>query len=43
LETEEAGSEIRQLLLWALLALLLGEQWLASRLSYHPHPATAMG
>jgi len=36
LQGEEAGSEIRQFLLWSLLALLIVEQWLAYRLSYHP-------
>jgi len=36
LQGEEAGSEIRQWLLWALLGLLLGEQFLAYRMSYHP-------
>ena len=33
---KEAGSEIRQWLLWALLAFLLAEQALAYKLSYHP-------
>ena len=32
----ESGAEIRQWLLWALLALLIAEQALAYRLSYHP-------
>ncbi|MBI1349023.1 VWA domain-containing protein [bacterium] len=36
LQGEEAGSEIRQWLLWVLLALLIGEQLLAYRMSYHP-------
>ncbi|HUQ70279.1 MAG TPA: BatA domain-containing protein [Planctomycetaceae bacterium] len=36
LQGQEAGSEIRQWLLWGLLALLLGEQVLAYRMSYHP-------
>lgn len=35
LQGEEAGSEIRQFLLWTLLALLLLEQLLAYRMSYH--------
>ena len=38
-EGREAGAEIRQWLLWALLALLILEQALAYRLSYHP-PST---
>ena len=33
---KEAGSEIRQWLLWALLAFLVAEQALAYKLSYHP-------
>ena len=32
---KEAGSEIRQWLLWTLLALMIAEQALAYRLSYH--------
>lgn len=36
LQGEEAGAEVRQFLLWSLLALLLIEQWFAYRLSYHP-------
>ncbi len=40
LQGEEAGSEIRQWLLWLLLALLLGEQALAYRMSYHPQRTT---
>lgn len=36
IEGEEAGSEIRTLLLAALILLLLAEQWLGYRLSYHP-------
>lgn len=39
---QDAGSEIRQMLLWGLLALLLLEQALAYRLSYHPKTAGAM-
>ncbi len=39
---QEAGSEIRRGLLWILLALLICEQLLAYRLSYHPQTATAM-
>jgi hypothetical protein len=35
LQGQEAGSEIRQGLLWGLLLLLLGEQLLAYRMSYH--------
>ena len=35
-EGRESGAEIRQWLLWALLALLILEQALAYRLSYHP-------
>ena len=38
-EGREAGAEIRQWLLWALLALLILEQALAYRLGYHP-PST---
>ena len=38
-EGRESGAEIRQWLLWALLTLLILEQALAYRLSYHP-PAT---
>jgi Aerotolerance regulator N-terminal len=38
-EGRESGAEIRQWLLWALLALLILEQALAYRLSYHP-PST---
>lgn len=38
---KEAGSEIRQWLLWALLALMIAEQALAYRLSYHRIPAAA--
>lgn len=41
LQGQEAGSEIRQWLLWGLLALLLGEQLLAYRMSYHPATRTA--
>jgi hypothetical protein len=41
LQGQEAGSEIRQGLLWILLALLLLEQLLAYRLSYHPATRTA--
>lgn len=41
LQGEEAGSEIRQWLLWALLALLVGEQFLAYRMSYHPRMSFA--
>lgn len=41
LQGEEAGSEIRQALLWALLAILLAEQALAYRMSYHPRTRTA--
>lgn len=33
---QEAGAEIRRVLLWALLAFLVCEQLLAYRLSYHP-------
>jgi hypothetical protein len=33
---KEAGSEIRQWLLWSLLACLIAEQTLAYKLSYHP-------
>ncbi len=36
----ESGAEIRQWLLWALLALLIAEQALAYRLSYHPPTAS---
>jgi hypothetical protein len=39
-EGREAGSEIRQWLIWILFALLIVEQGLAWRLSYHP-PVTA--
>ena len=35
-EGKEAGAEIRQWLLWCLLALFLLEQALAYKLSYHP-------
>ena len=35
-EGREAGSEIRQWLIWLLLILLLAEQALGYRLSYHP-------
>ena len=35
-EGREAGSEIRQWLIWFLFALMLAEQALAYRLSYHP-------
>lgn len=35
-EGREAGSEIRQWLIWFLLATLIAEQALAYRLSYHP-------
>ncbi len=38
---KEAGSEIRQWLLWALLAFLVAEQALAYRLSYHPAQPTS--
>jgi hypothetical protein len=38
---QEAGAEIRKALLWGLLALLLLEQALAYRLSYHPQAAIA--
>lgn len=38
---QEAGAEIRKALLWGLLALLLLEQALAYRLSYHPQVAVA--
>jgi len=38
-EGKEAGAEIRQWLLWCLLALFLLEQALAYRLSYHPPAA----
>lgn len=41
LQGEEAGSEIRAWLLWALLGLFLFEQWFAYRLSYHPPPKKA--
>lgn len=34
---KEAGAEIRQWLLWILLILMIGEQALAYRLSYHRH------
>ena len=37
-EGREAGGEIRQWLLWGLLALFLLEQALAYKLSYHPPP-----
>lgn len=37
---KEAGSEIRQWLLWALLAFLVAEQALAYKLSYHPSQPT---
>ena len=36
LQGEEAGSEVRTMLLWLLLGMLVVEQWLAYRLSYHP-------
>jgi len=36
---EQAGQEIHDLVLLALLALLLCEQLLALKLSYHPRPA----
>ncbi|QDV30714.1 hypothetical protein Spb1_26480 [Planctopirus ephydatiae] len=36
IEGEEAGSELRTSLLAALVILLLAEQWLSYRLSYHP-------
>lgn len=39
-EGREAGSEIRQWLIWALLILLLAEQALGYRLSYHPPSKT---
>lgn len=42
LQGEEAGSEIRKWLLWMLLGLLLTEQLLAYRMSYHP-PARIAG
>ncbi len=35
-EGREAGSEIRQWLIWALFTLMIAEQALAFRLSYHP-------
>jgi hypothetical protein len=38
-EGKEAGSEIRQWLIWCLLLLFLAEQLLAYRLSYHPPSA----
>ena len=38
---KEAGSEIRQWLLWALLILLIAEQALAYRLSYHRNSAAS--
>ncbi|OYW17093.1 MAG: hypothetical protein B7Z55_13230 [Planctomycetales bacterium 12-60-4] len=41
LQGEEAGSEIRQALLWALLGLMLTEQILAYRMSYHPRARMA--
>ena len=41
-EGREAGSEIRQWLLWILALLLLAEQALGFRLSYHP-PHTTKG
>ena len=37
----ESGAEIRQWILWALLALLIAEQALAYRLSYHPPTASS--
>lgn len=41
LQGEEAGAEIRQWLLGVLLALLLAEQFLAYRMSYHPRVSFA--
>lgn len=38
---EEAGSEIRRGLLWLLLVLLIAEQLMAYRLSFHPPLASA--
>lgn len=38
---KEAGSEIRQWLLWILLALMIAEQALAYRLSYHRNSAAS--
>jgi len=38
---KEAGSEIRQWLLWSLLALLIAEQALAYRLTYHQSSPTS--
>lgn len=43
LQGEEAGSEIRTALLWLLLGLLVFEQLLAYRLSYHPAMRPAAG
>ena len=43
LQGEEAGSEIRQFLLWLLLGMLIVEQWLAYRLSYHPARSAPLG
>ena len=39
---KEAGSEIRQWLLWILLALMIAEQALAYRLSYHRTSAASL-
>lgn len=39
---QDAGSEIRQILLWGLLILLLLEQALAYRLSFHPPRVRAL-
>jgi hypothetical protein len=43
LQGADAGAEIRQFLLWLLLALLVGEQLLAYRLSYHPTALSPAG
>jgi hypothetical protein len=41
LQGQEAGAEVREALLWLLLAILIAEQWLAYRLSYHPSQGLA--
>ncbi len=41
IQGQEAGQEIRNLLLLVLFALLLGEQFLAYKMSYHPKTVSA--
>ena len=41
IQGKEAGNEVRKLLLAALAAILMMEQLLACRLSYHPKPISA--